>query len=676
MAYDPNGKILLYGGFDGLNTVTAYSDTWEWNGTAWNKLNPANSPGQRLGHAMAYDSNRNVTVLYGGTSGIMNFRSPFNDIWEWNGTNWTQITPANGSPVPPGRCFHAMAYDSVNKVMVILGGSTDWFSSPYGDTWTWNGATRIWTNVSNGAPPARMDFAMAYDSKRGVTVVFSGNGAGADTWEWNGTTWNQINPASSPVARQDHTMVYDGNQTILFGGYDGNNIWYNDTWVYDGTTWSQKTISPRPSARYGQSMAYDPGRSKTVLVGGRCYHLFNDTWELDSTNINALTWTTVNLYDPQARNGHAMAYDSLRRRTVLFGGETASMMQDTWEWDGITWTKMAPAYYIPNKRWYHSMAYDSLRNRTVLFGGLGASKVLQDIWDWDGKATYDPVRQKTVIFGGVNDTWEWDGIYSNWAQFTGLPTGTRNSFAMAYDSGISGNKTVLFGGFDGWATYYNDTWKWDGTTWTQLTTGSTVPSVRSNFAMGYDSTKGVSVLFGGLNGSDGTSVLNDTWELSGTIWSQLTQNLYSSISAPARRMYHAMAYDSVRRKTVLFGGISAQAGIGLVCMLYNDTWEWGQTYNTSGTYRSAPITPASVTSWGVLTYYTTLPANTSITVDVYDYSGGSTGIVLASNVPSGTNLGTAYPSFTGKTAIQLKANLSTTDPNVTPALTSWRVEYK
>ena len=48
---------------------------------------------------------------------------------------------------------------------------------------------------------------------------------------------------------------------------------------------------------------------------------------------------------PGARTGHAMAYDSARGVTVLFGGEfydsqsmSYELLGDTWEWDGVIWT--------------------------------------------------------------------------------------------------------------------------------------------------------------------------------------------------------------------------------------------------------------------------------------------------------------------------------------------------
>ena len=76
--------------------------------------------------------------------------------------------------------------------------------------------------------------------------------------------------------------------------------------------------------------------------------------------------------------------------------------------------------------------------------------------------------------------------------------------------------------------------------------------------MAYDSVRQRVVLFGGM-GSSGA--LGDTWEWDGGAWLQR-----SPLSSPPPRSLHAMAYDASRHRTVLFGG----AGSGLLA----DTWEW------------------------------------------------------------------------------------------------------
>ena len=47
-------------------------------------------------------------------------------------------------------------------------------------------------------------------------------------------------------------------------------------------------------------------------------------------------WTNVTAASGLERAGHAIAYDSQRGITVLFGGfnPSAGYLDDTWEWDG------------------------------------------------------------------------------------------------------------------------------------------------------------------------------------------------------------------------------------------------------------------------------------------------------------------------------------------------------
>jgi hypothetical protein len=71
---------------------------------------------------------------------------------------------------------------------------------------------------------------------------------------------------------------------------------------------------------------------------------------------------------------------------------------------------------------------------------------------------------------------------------------------------FDGTKVLLFGGQG--AGYFGDTWGWDGKHWTQIE--DIGPGPRMLPALAYDSDRGRSVLFGGSNQ---TGFLGDTWEL-------------------------------------------------------------------------------------------------------------------------------------------------------------------
>jgi PKD repeat protein len=292
----------------------------------WTQRFSSSSPSARFYHAMAYDSARGVVVLFGGVSGGPG--PTLDETWEWDGTNWTQRSPANS---PSARCWHAMAYDSARGVVVLFGGA-------------------------------------------------DASGILNDTWEWDGTNWTQISPANSPSARVWHAMAYDSNRhvVVMFGGYGTDYL--DDTWEWDGTNWTEKAEStvPKPAARYFHAMAYDSARGVVVLFGG---YGSNDTWEWDGTN-----WTQMSPANfPSARWGHAMAYDSARRVIVLFGGYGWICFDDTWEWDGTNWTQISPAN-SPSARAWHAMAYDSGRSVVVLFGGYWTDsrtdRYLNDTWEY------------------------------------------------------------------------------------------------------------------------------------------------------------------------------------------------------------------------------------------------------------------------------------------------------
>lgn len=288
-------------------------------------------------------------------------------------------------------------------------------------------------------PPGRQGHDMAYDSARGVTVLFGGGfGSGwSDTWEYDGTDWGERHPTTAPPPRRDFDMAYDSRRgvVVLFGGWLGTGTELDDTWEWDGTNWAQRTSAVHPTPRADHAMAFDDGRGVVVLFGGaNGSGTLDDTWEWDGAS-----WTErVPAIAPTRRSGHAMAYELAHRRVLLFGGLTSTgILGDTWDYDGTSWRQLNPPN-APANRVLHGMAHDDSTGITLLFGGsdltAGSGKALDDTWEWNGQTwrqafsqtrplprldfdmAYDSRRQRTVIFGGwdasspehLADTWEYD----------------------------------------------------------------------------------------------------------------------------------------------------------------------------------------------------------------------------------------------------------------------------
>lgn len=194
--------------------------------------------------------------------------------------------------------------DEGRGVCVLHGGSSG--AVYLSDTWEWDGVA--WTHRSDAGPIRRLH-DMAYDSRRGVTVLYAGqlyNGAsGSDTWEWDGATWS-MRAVLEPGLRREHAMAYDAARgvTVMFGGIR-NGVYQNDTWVWDGTVWTQKSVASPPAPRRGHRMVYDPARGVVVMVGG-----------VASGN---------QLLESAPRSYACMAYDSARDAVVLHGGERYSL---------------------------------------------------------------------------------------------------------------------------------------------------------------------------------------------------------------------------------------------------------------------------------------------------------------------------------------------------------------
>ena len=567
------GVAILFGGT--YDSYSRYQDTWEWDGTSWTDVTPTGTkPSARGFHTMVYDSARDVVIVFGGEDSS----GKVQDIWEWNGTSWADVTPTG--ELPSARYNHAMAYDSARGVTVLFGGSDG--SNKTQDTWEWNGTD--WTDVTptGELPSARQNHAMAYNSSRGTVILFGGRGASEhktqDTWEWDGTSWTDISPTDTkPSPRYAHSIVWDDAREVivLFGGFEGSTF-PEETWEWDGSSWTDVTpAGAKPGPRWFHTMVYDSTNEEVVIVGGAHFvEKTPDAWKWNGRRWADITPTGEK---PSARSNHAMVYDSAREVVVLFGGRdnAENITQDTWEWNGTLWTDVSPAEAKPGPIWCHAMAYDSARGVTVLFGGEDSSGVkLDGVWEWDGVSwelrtpddpegdgnptaryehamAYDSARGVIILFGGSDgsiksqDAWEWNG--TSWADVTpaGLKPSARSSHTLAHDN--ARGVTVLFGGAAGSTNGSQDTWEWDGENWTNVTPAGAKPDIRLNHTMIYDSARSVMVLFGGCNFPDHHQ---DIWEWDGAVWTNITP---AGIK-PIARYNHAMAWDNIRDTAVVFGG--------------------------------------------------------------------------------------------------------------------------
>lgn len=311
-------------------------------------------------------------------------------------------------------------------------------------------------------------------------------------------------------------------------------------WICSAVTQPRMASSAEPAAssqaveKSGspEHMVYDAQSRRVVLLTASNKSGRQELWNWDGKQ-----WTFIPGSGPEARELGGAAYDARRKRIVLYGGmglkPSADRKADTWEWDGKNWHQMTDTHV--GTRDHHAMAYDEARGKTVLFGGAKSSELLETA------------------------TWEWDG--DKWKQVATQGPGGRAHFAMVYDS--KRKQVVLFGGMDQRNKVHNDTWAWDGMTWQKLSAEG--PPPRYRHSMTFDSDAGVIILFGGLPAGRSDTSFEDTWIWDGQQWKEI------KMAGPTKRNSHVMAYDPVRRRTVLYGGGFWDGKVGTI---YDDTWEW------------------------------------------------------------------------------------------------------
>jgi hypothetical protein len=168
----------------------------------------------------------------------------------------------------------------------------------------------------------------------------------------------------------------------------------------------------------------------------------------------------------------------------------------------------------------------------------------------------------------------------------------RAGHGLVYDP--SGDRLVLFGGFDGTSPPYlrrNDVWTLDlstpGAAWTAVTPAGSPPSPRSSFTCVYDAAGDRAVIFGGTT----PDFMGETWALSlgaAPAWSLL------ATSGPEAREEHSAVHDGTRGAMVVFGGYDQN-------FYYADTWRF--SYATSTWQPLAPFGLGPAARWGHAAVY-------------------------------------------------------------------------
>jgi hypothetical protein len=312
---DSAGNFWLFGGFgyiESTNLSGHLSDLWKYSGGEWTWVGgpqgynqpavygtmgtgaPGNIPGARHNSVSWTDATGNFW-LYGGF-GIdsTGATGDLNDIWKYDGTQWTWVGGSDVSGQPPiygtqgipssgntpgGRDGSVVWSDSSGNVW-LFGGETNFLNGGYGyydfnDLWEYSGGEWIWVGGSNVADqvgsygvletasstniPGARDGAVSWIDSSGHFWLLGGEDNGGnvynDLWEYSAGEWTWISgselccqsgvygtlgtPALTNVAGARYrasSWIDSSGNLWLFGGTDSGSLFgegeFNDLWRY------------------------------------------------------------------------------------------------------------------------------------------------------------------------------------------------------------------------------------------------------------------------------------------------------------------------------------------------------------------------------------------------------------------------------------------------------------
>jgi hypothetical protein len=222
---------------------------------------------------------------------------------------------------------------------------------------------------------------------------------------------------------------------------------------------------------------------------------------------------------------------------------------------------------------------------------------------------------------------------------------------MAYDDSLEG--LVLFGGFELDGSYegvrFNDTWFWDGSDWTELSS-SGGPSKRVS-ELSQNPSGGV-FLYGGNGCKDQRCVYDDSYVFKDGIWSEVFPS-----DSPGALSGHYLAYNETAGLVELYSP-----------NITNSVWNWDGSTWAEITHQGGPSVDGSRLVYDPKRDHSILfsgYANGQYSTDVWAWDGASWSLLNITDTPLARN-GHAFGYDHWNEEIVLFAGQSTATSNSNP----------
>jgi len=383
----------------GHNVPGNYTDTEEYNGSAWTTV-PATFPSQdNLGAAGVQTAA--IANANGGTGSFL-----------FDGSAWTGGPSMNTARSSLNQAMMGLTQDAV----VALGANpsaNNAIESYDGTSWTTSTAT-LGTGRAQSASSGSNTAGVLFG---GTTTAYV-----AVTEEYNKST-NTITAAAwasggaYPINAGDITGAGTQTAAICQNGrqYPGPNGAINNTNTYDGSSW---TAAPTTnSSLWNRASAKNGTQTAALAVGGTPGPSAN------SEEYNGSSWSEGPNY-PQASQffDQATGTQTAALASGGYGGPPGSAYLDTTcTYDGSNWTALSSPSNLLDSRFASTMT--GTQTAAIMFNGVGGGTKVES---WNGSAWSEQADMLTprtaagsagtstdaIVYGGegpTNATEGWDG---------------------------------------------------------------------------------------------------------------------------------------------------------------------------------------------------------------------------------------------------------------------------
>ena len=162
------GRAIVFGG-EGMGGLS--NDTWSYDPTAraFTKLDLDVAPPGRRDPMSFFDPGSGRFFVFGGATSVMQ-RTHLDDLWAFDGTAWTEVTPDDPRPSP--RRYAAGGWDALHGRGYLFGGTNELVD--FDEVWRWDPQGGFTLETVADGPAPRSFAASGIEEETGALYLFGG----------------------------------------------------------------------------------------------------------------------------------------------------------------------------------------------------------------------------------------------------------------------------------------------------------------------------------------------------------------------------------------------------------------------------------------------------------------------------------------------------------------------